>query len=121
MFHQVFRDIGTTLRSRQHKTETRMKYYICRPGQADFVCIARTTADAIVTYWLATREIPEASYRVHHGRRRKARTVSSAVCFWRIHIDLRSPLYDILQEVSSKKQFDDFCTNVNTIGKILGH
>ena len=98
-----------------------MKYYICRPGQADFVCIARTTADAIVTYWLATRDIPEASYRVHHGRRRKARTVSSAVCFWRIHIDLRSPLYDILQEVSSKKQFDDFCTNVNTIGKILGH
>ena len=98
-----------------------MKYYICRPGQADFVCIARTTADAIVLLWQATREIPQASYRVHQGRLSEARTVSSAVTFWRIHTDLREPLYDILQEVSSKKQFDDFCTNVNTIGKILGH
>ena len=98
-----------------------MKYYIARRGQADFVCNARTTADATVTYWQVTREIPQASYRVHQGRLSEARTVSSAVTFWRIHTDLREPLYDILQEVSSKKQFDDFCTNVNTIGKILGH
>jgi hypothetical protein len=98
-----------------------VKHYITRAGKPDFVCQARTTADAIVSLWLATREIPQASYRVHQGRRRKARTVSSAVTFWRIHTDLREPLYDILQEVSSKKQFDDFCTNVTTIGKILGY
>ena len=98
-----------------------MKHYICRPEKPDFVCNARTVADAIVLFWFAEREMPEASYRVHQGRRRKARTVSSAVTFWRIHTDLREPLYDILQEVSSKKQFDDFCTNVTTIGKLLGY
>ena len=98
-----------------------MKYYIARRGQADFICNARTTADAIFLLWLATREIPQASYRVHQGRLSEARTVSSAVTFWRIHTDLREPLYDILQEVSSKKQFDDFCTNVTTIGNILGY
>ena len=98
-----------------------MKFYIARRGQADFICNARTTADAIVTYWLATREIPEASYRVHHGRRRKARTVSSAVCFWRIHSDLRSPLYDVLRETSTEAAFTEFCEITVTIGLILGH
>ena len=98
-----------------------MKHYITRAGKPDFVCQAPTVADGIIMFWMVEREIPAASYRVHQGRRRKARTVSSAVTFWRIHTDLREPLYDILQEVSSKKQFDDFCTNVNTIGKILGH
>jgi hypothetical protein len=98
-----------------------VKHYITRDGHPDFVCQAPTVADAIIMFWMVEREIPDASYRVHQGKRRKARTVSSAVCFWRIHTSLREPLYDILQEVSSRKQFDDFCTNVNTIGKILGY
>jgi hypothetical protein len=98
-----------------------VKYYIARRGQADFICNARTTADAIFRLWLATREIPQASYRVHQGRRRKARTVSSAVTFWRIPSDLRSPLYDILRETSTEAAFTEFCEITVTIGLILGH
>ena len=98
-----------------------MKHYITRAGKPDFVCQAPTVADGIIMFWMVEREIPAASYRVHQGRLSEARTVSSAVTFWRIHTDLREPLYDILQEVSSKKQFDDFCTNVTTIGKLLGY
>jgi hypothetical protein len=98
-----------------------VKHYITRAGKPDFVCNARTTADAIVLYWQATREIPQASYRVHQGRRRKARTVSSAVTFWRIHTDLREPLYDILRETSTEAAFTEFCEITVSIGLILGY
>jgi hypothetical protein len=98
-----------------------MKHYITRPGHPDFVCQAATVADAIILFWLVERETPRASYRVHQGRLSEARTVSAAVTFWRIRTDLREPLFDALQEVSSKKQFTEFCTNAITIGKLLGH
>ena len=98
-----------------------MKYYIARRGQADFVCIARTTADAIVLLWQATREIPQASYRVHQGRLSEARTVSSAVTFWRIPSDLRSPLYDVLRENSTAAAFTEFCEITVSLGLILGY
>ena len=98
-----------------------MKHYITRAGKPDFVCQAPTVADAIILFWMVEREIPAASYRVHQGKRRKARTVSSAVCFWRIHSDLRSPLYDVLRETSTEAAFTEFCEITVTIGLILGH
>ena len=98
-----------------------MKHYICRRGKPDFVCQAATVADAIILLWFAEREMPRASYRVHQGRRRKARTISSAVTFWRIRTDLREPLFDVLQEVCSKAQFSEFCTHAVTAASLLGY
>ena len=98
-----------------------MKYYICRPEKPDFVCNARTVADAIVLFWFAEREMPEASYRVHQGRLSEARTVSSAVTFWRIPSDLRSPLYDVLRENSTAAAFTEFCEITVSLGLILGY
>lgn len=98
-----------------------MKHYIERPGAPDFVCQAESVADAIVLLWLAERETPQASYRVHQGRKREARTVSTAITFWRIDTDLRPLLREVLREVSTKAQFNIFCTHAVEAAALLGY
>ena len=96
-----------------------MKHYIQRTGQPDFVCIARTAADALILLWLATGEIPQASYRVHQGRKRKSRVVSSALAYWRLSIELQTALADVLEATLPEKQYTEFCEQVVNIGRIL--
>ena len=96
-----------------------MKHYIQRTGQPDFVCIARTAADALILLWLATGEIPQASYRVHQGRKRKSRVVSSAVAYWRLNVEMQAALIDVLEETLPEKQYTEFCEQVVNIGRIL--
>ena len=98
-----------------------MKVYIIRRGQADFVVSAPTIADAIVIYWMTTKETPKASYRVHHGRRRQAKTISSAVAYWRLSASLQGPLYDVLEANATDKQFTKFCDHAVTAGSLLGY
>jgi len=97
-----------------------MKVYICRRGRPDFICQSPTVADAIITYWLATGETPKASYRVHHGRKRQARRVSSAIAYWRLGDVMRSRLYDVLQETATDSQFNEFCEIAVQAGSLLG-
>jgi hypothetical protein len=97
-----------------------MKVYICRRGKPDFVCHADTVADAIICLWLVTRELPKASYRVHFGRRRQSRTVSSAVAYWRLDDEMRSRLYDVLESTSTETQFGDFCEIAVQAALLLG-
>ncbi len=97
-----------------------MKVYICRRGKSDFVVNAPTIADAIICYWMATKETPRASYRIHHGRRRRSRVVSSAVAFWRLEARLQGPLYDVLQETTTDSQFNEFCEIAVQAASLLG-
>jgi len=97
-----------------------MKVYICRRGRPDFICQSPTVADAIITYWLATGETPKASYRVHHGRRRQARRVSSAIAYWRLGEGMRSLLCDVLKEQSTADAYAAFCEQVLEASRLLG-
>jgi len=97
-----------------------MKIYVCRRGKSDFVCHADTIADAIICYWLATKETPKASYRVHFGRRRQAKTISSAVAFWRLSVAMRSALCDVLKERSTADVYMTFCEQVLEVSRLLG-
>jgi len=97
-----------------------MKIYVTRRGREDFVCHADTIGDAIVMFWLATGETPRASYRVHYGRRRQAKTISSAIAFWLLGDDMRSRLYDVLQETTTDSQFNEFCEIAVQAGSLLG-
>ena len=97
-----------------------MKVYITRRGKTDFVVDADTIGDAIVSYWYATKEMPKPSYRVHSGRRRKSRVVSSAVAYWRLDSDMRSSLYDVLEATTTDSQFENFCEHAVTAGTLLG-
>jgi hypothetical protein len=97
-----------------------MKVYITRRGQADFVVDAPTIADAIVSFWFASKETPKASYRIHSGRRRKTRVVSSAIAYWRLDEDMRSSLYNVLEENATERQFTNFCEHAVTAGSLLG-
>ena len=98
-----------------------MKTYIIRRGQPDFVTDAKTIADSIIALWMTTGETPKASYRVHHGRRRQARTVSSAVAYWRLSASLQGPLYAVLEENSTDKQFTEFCDTAVQAAALLGY
>ncbi len=97
-----------------------MKYYICRRGKPDFVCNADSAADAIVLFWMAEKETPKASYRIHEGRRRKSRVFSSAVAYWRLSVSMRSALTAVLRETTSEEQFNEFCETVITVADLLG-
>jgi hypothetical protein len=97
-----------------------MKIYICRRGRPDFVCHADTVGDAIVMLWMTTKETPRASYRVHFGRRRQAKTISAAVAYWRLSARLRGPLYDVLEETATDSQFTEFCDIAVQAGSLLG-
>ena len=97
-----------------------MKVYICRRGKPDFVCQADNIADAIVMLWTITSELPQASYRVHFGRRRKSRVVSSAVAYWQLNAGMKRALYDVLESNSTESQFTDFCNNAVEAGSLLG-
>jgi hypothetical protein len=97
-----------------------MKVYLLRRGKPDFVCHAPTIAAAIICYWFATKELPKPSYRVHFGRRRQSRVVSSAVAYWRLDDDMRSKLYDVLEANSTEKQFNEFCELTIQAAELLG-
>ena len=98
-----------------------MKCYIVRRGRPDFVTDAPNIADAIVTYWMTTKETPRSAYRVHYGRRRQAKTISSAIAYWRLDAHLKSRLYAVLEENSTDKQFTTFCDHAVTAGSLLGY
>ena len=97
-----------------------MKYYICRRGKPDFVCQAPTMADAIVTYWLVTKELPKPHYRIHEGRRRQSKVITSAAAYWHLNVDMQTALADVMEETLPEKQYTEFCEQVVNIGRILG-
>ena len=97
-----------------------MKYYICRPGKQDFVCMAPTMADAIITLWLITKELPKPNYRIHEGRRRQSKVITSAAAYWHLNVDMQTALADVMEETLPEKQYTDFCEQVVNIGRILG-
>lgn len=97
-----------------------MKVYLCRRGRPDFVVDAPTVADAIIAYWMASGETPKASYRIHFGRRRKTRVVSSAIAYWALGQNMRSALYEVLEETATEKQFHSFCEHAVTAAELLG-
>ena len=96
-----------------------MKVYICRRGQADFVTDVPTVGAAIVRFWMATGELPRASYRIHHGRRRQSRVVSSAVGYWLLSVEMQPILRGVIAEVSSTSQYEQFCEHIITAGTLL--
>lgn len=98
-----------------------MKLYITRRGKSDFIVDAPTVADAIVSYWIATGETPKPSYRVHEGRRRKTRVVSSAVAYWALEPDMRSALSAVIRETATQSQIDQFNDTVITAADLLGY
>lgn len=98
-----------------------MKVYITRRGRPDFVVDAPTIADAIIAYWLATGETPKPSYRVHFGRRRKSRIVSSAIAYWALESDMRSVLSQVIRETATQSQIDQFNETVIITAELLGY
>jgi len=98
-----------------------MKVYIVRRGHPDFAVDAPTIADAIVIYWMTTKETPKASYRVHHGRRRQSKNISSAVAYWRLDAKLKSRLFAVLEETATEKQFTKFCDTAVQAASLLGY
>jgi hypothetical protein len=97
-----------------------VKIYICRRGRPDFVCHAPTIGDGLILFWVATKETPKPSYRVHHGRRRQAKTISAAVAFWKLDDDMKWLLLEILKDESSADVYTAFCNDVITAGALLG-
>ena len=96
-----------------------MKTYICRRGLPDFVVDAPNVGDAIIRFWQATRELPRASYRVHHGRRRQGRTISSAVAYWLLALEMRPLLRGVIEENATPSQYQQFCEHITTAGTLL--
>ena len=96
-----------------------MKVYITRRGQADYVVDAPTVGAAIVRFWLATGELPRASYRIHHGRRRQGRTISSAVAYWILASEMQPILRGVIQETATTSQYEQFCDHIITAGTLL--
>jgi hypothetical protein len=96
-----------------------LKVYIRNRGQIDYVTDAPTVADAIVRFWQVTREIPKPSYRVHFGRKRQSRVVSSAVCYWILENDMRRALSAVIQETTSTEKYLAFCETVIHAGTLL--
>ena len=97
-----------------------MKLYITRRGQPDFVVECDSIADGIVRYWFATGATPKPTYRVHFGRRRTSRVVSSAICYWYLAAAMRGPLYAVLEETTSESQFSEFCETAIEAANLLG-
>jgi hypothetical protein len=95
-----------------------MKVYITRRGLPDFVVDAPNVGAGIVRLWM-TGEQPRATYRVHHGRRRQGRTISSAVAYWLLASEMRPLLRDVIEENSSPSQYQQFCENITTAGTLL--
>lgn len=97
-----------------------MKLYIVRRGHPDFVVDAQNVGDGIIKFWQSTRELPKASYRVHHGRRRQGRQVSAAVAYWLLSIEMRPLLRGVIEETATASQYQEFCENITTAGTLLG-
>jgi hypothetical protein len=96
-----------------------MKLYICRRGLPDFVVDAPNVGAGIIAFWNATRELPRASYRVHHGRRRQGRTISSAVAYWLLASEMQPLLRGVIEENATPSQYQQFCENITTAGQLL--
>jgi len=92
-----------------------------RRGKPDFVCHAPTIADAIICYWFATGATPKPSYRVHFGRRRKAKVVSAAIAYWSLRSDMRSSLCQVIKETTTPQQFNEFCEITIQAAELLGN
>ena len=96
-----------------------MKFYICRRGKPDFVCQAPTMADSIVIFWLATLETPKPNYRIHQGRRRQSKVITSAAAYWRLSIELQTALADVLEATLPEQTYSEFCEQAVAIGRLL--
>lgn len=103
---------GKTTGHHHHSAGSEMKFYIDQEVDPDFVCHAPTVGEAIVIFWKATGESPEASYEVHHGRRSEATTISAAEGFWSLEASLRSTLIAVVCENSSRSDYLRFCDAV---------
>ncbi len=96
-----------------------MKVYICRRGQPDFVVDAPNVGAGIIAFWNATRELPRASYRVHHGRRRQGRTISSAVAYWLLASEMQPLLRGVIEQSTTASQYQMFCEHIIIAGQLL--